>query len=173
MIYTPASPFMQIAFVVEDIHESIARWSRDLGVGPFFLQEHASYETFLYRGAPSDPDVSLAFAFSGDLQIELVQQHNDAPSVFRDAIESFGYGAQHLGAMSNDLEAELERFAARKLEPIQRGLSRTGVETVFLPFESTPGGVIELIRASEGLSQAFAGLKAAASVWDGGDPYIR
>ena len=36
----PFGGVMQTAFVVEDIHASIAHFQRDCGVGPFFLLDH-------------------------------------------------------------------------------------------------------------------------------------
>lgn len=165
---TPArQPIMQVAFVVEDIHKAVEQWARQMRVGPFFLQEHVRYQSLTYRGAECGADVSLAFAFSGELQIELVCQHNEAPSIYRDAVAAAGYGAQHLGTLCADMAAELARFAALGIEPIQRGVSASGVETIFLPFQSGPAGVIELIQSSPQLDDAFALMRAAAAGWDG------
>lgn len=162
-----SSAIMQAAFVVDDVRAAAQRWAKDMGIGPFFVQDHVRYRSLTYRGEPCAADVSLAFAFSGDMQIELVCQHNDTPSIYRDAVAAHGYGAQHLGKVVADLPGELAQFARRGIAPVQHGVSEDGVETVFLPFQSGPAGIIELIQGSEALTQIFAFMKATAADWDG------
>jgi len=36
-----------------------------------------------YRGEPTDQDVSLAIAFTGSMMVELIEQHDPGPSVYR------------------------------------------------------------------------------------------
>ena len=52
---------------------------------------------FQYKGQPSPVDISLALANSGTLQIELIQQRNDAPSLYLDFLQAGHEGLQHLG----------------------------------------------------------------------------
>lgn len=159
-------PVMQVAYVVDDVRVAAQRWADAFGVGPFFIQDHVRYREQAYRGEPSSLDVSLAFAFSGELQIELIQQHNDAPSIYRDFLAAGGQGAQHLGALSADLDADTARLIERGFKIVQRGVSEVGgVQTIF--FESPMGGVVELIAACDGVRGAFAAMKAAAEHWDG------
>ena len=159
-------PVMQVAYVVDDVRAAAQSWADAFGVGPFFVQDHVRYRELAYRGEPSPLDVSLAFAFSGELQIELVQQHNDAPSIYRDFLAAGGQGAQHLGALSADIEADAAQLVERGFKVIQRGVSEAGgVQTLF--FESPMGGVVELIAACNGVRSAFAAMKAAAENWDG------
>ena len=86
----------QNGYVVRDIEAAMRHWSEVLGVGPWFYLEHTPIEEFEYRGAPSDCDVAIALANSGPLQIELIQQHNDAPSLYRDFLAAGNEGLQHI-----------------------------------------------------------------------------
>ncbi len=70
-------PIRQNGYVVRDIEAAMTHWSTVLGVGPWFYTAHAPIQDFMYRGTRSDPDVAIALANSGPLQIELIQQHND------------------------------------------------------------------------------------------------
>ena len=74
----------QNGYVVRDIERAMRHWTETLGVGPFFYIEKVPVRNFRYRGAPSDLDMSVALANTGALQIELIQQRNDAPSMYRD-----------------------------------------------------------------------------------------
>jgi len=69
----------QNGYVVRDIEAAMRHWIEVLGVGPWFYVERAPIEDFQYQGQPSPVDVSIAMANSGALQIELIEQRNDAP----------------------------------------------------------------------------------------------
>ena len=87
----------QVGFVVRDIHKAMAHWSGVLGVGPWFYKEEVNTTEFSYYGKPSAlPKMSIALANSGSLQLELIQQRNDAPSLYLDTLKRSGEGAQHL-----------------------------------------------------------------------------
>ena len=73
----------QNGYVVRDIEAEMNHWVEVLGVGPWFYMESIPVEDFRYKGEPSPLDFSVALANSGDLQIELIQQNNDAPSLVR------------------------------------------------------------------------------------------
>ena len=73
-------PVMQLAYVPSDFDAAIAHWTKVMGVGPFFLMEDIRLENMRYRGEPTDAVFSLALAYWGDMQIELIRPENDAPS---------------------------------------------------------------------------------------------
>jgi len=74
----------QNGYVVRDVEAAMKHWTEVLGVGPFFYFERVPIEGFRYRGEPSPLEASIALANSGPLQIELIEQRNDAPSMYRD-----------------------------------------------------------------------------------------
>src|SRR5262245_55969464 len=71
----------QNGYVVRDIEAALKHWTTVLGVGPFFYFERVQIDDFRYRGQPSNAEFSIALANSGALQIELIQQRNNAPSM--------------------------------------------------------------------------------------------
>lgn len=170
MGFLPASGLMQVAYVVEDLDAAIDNWAKVSGVGPFFLRRHVQYAEMTYRDRPCRADVSLAFAFSGDTQIELIQQHNDAPSAYQDFVRRQGFGQQHLGVLTDDLAGDVARFGSRSVRVIQRQVNLAGIETVLLDTEFHPGAVLELIANGPALQASFNAMKAAAREWDGVDP---
>lgn len=164
-----SSGIMQIAYVVEDIDRAVDDWTR-LGIGPFFLRRHVEYSEFVYQGKPSLPDVSLAFAFSGETQIELVQQHDDAPSAFHDFRRERGYGMQHLGIVSHDIDRDVRHLAKAGILPVQSSRNARGIEAILFNADALGGGMLELVGATPVLLDSFAQMKAAAANWDGSDP---
>jgi len=76
---------MQNAFVVTDLDAALDHWTRVMGVGPFFVFERVEFAEIWYRGQSAlDIDLSVAIGYWGDLQIELIRQRNDVPSIYTD-----------------------------------------------------------------------------------------
>jgi hypothetical protein len=103
---------IQNGYVVRNIEAAMRHWIDVLGVGPWFYIEHLPVSDFQYKGQPSPVDVSLALANSGTLQIELIQQRNDAPSLYRDFLQAGHEGLQHLGYGTREFETDLARLLA-------------------------------------------------------------
>ncbi|WAJ36840.1 VOC family protein [Pseudomonas sp. GOM7] len=162
---------MQVAYLVPDLDEAIEHWAR-LGVGPFFVQRNVAYAEQTYRGQPTRFEISAAFAYFGDLQLELVQQLNDQPSSYKDFAAEKGFGVQHLGILSHDLCEDAKKLEAAGFMQIQRMLSSAGVETILFDRDGQNGSVIELIGASPLVLEGFAQMKAAAAGWDASMPKI-
>jgi hypothetical protein len=166
----PALPgrIRQIGFVVEDFDKAVAPWLA-LGVGPWYVvrgqQLHARY-----RGAPCDVTLTIAFANSGDMQIELIQQENDAPSIYTEFIETVGEGFNQFAYWAEDFEATVQSIEDAGWPVVWSGGEDTGVR---FAYTVPPGGPAAIIEISE-LNEATAGLgefvRAAADGWDGSDP---
>jgi hypothetical protein len=108
-----SGPIFQSEYVVKD-WEAAARHRIDkLGVGPFFVLRNVEFSQCLDRCEPTDADVTVALAFSGEHQIQLVQQHNVAPSIYNDFFERSPYGLQHVGALTTDLDLALDTHELR------------------------------------------------------------
>ena len=52
--------------------------------------------------APCTVDFSVAIGYWGDTQIELIQQHNDAPSIYREFLQKGYRGMQHMCVVTHD-----------------------------------------------------------------------
>lgn len=161
-------PISHISYLVDDLDEAIAFWAHTLSVGPFFVLRHLTFERLEVEGASSDADISIALAWRGDLQIELVQQHDDAPSVFT-LYPGTGGGAHHAGIRTADLALAEKALLDSGLRVVQRGVSGAGATTVF--FDGGPYlGILELIEVIDG-GTFLEKLKWAAAEWDRVSPY--
>ena len=90
-------PFFQEAYLVNDLDESILKWSDLFGAGPFRKAEHHKTDRFHYRGTNQEADVSYAFGYLGDMMIQFIQQHDDRPSIYREMYKSGAEGFHHGG----------------------------------------------------------------------------
>ena len=106
----PTYPFFQHAYVVTDLDAAVRRWSELFGAGPFALRWHHVAPRFAYRGTPAQADVSYAFGYLGDIQVQLIQQHDDTPSIYRDMYGPDEEGFHHVATLVHDFAAAAEHF---------------------------------------------------------------
>jgi len=165
----PDDGIIQMAYVVEDIHKAMEHWARKLKVGPWFLLDHFTGDEPLYRGAPSRADAKLAMSFSGHMNIELIQQNNDAPSVYREHIERCGYGFHHWGMATANFDADVARYRAAGHATAFICKVPSGGRVAYMDTTSELGGYTEFIELGAGFDAVFARFYAASIGWDGKD----
>src|SRR5437588_283081 len=88
-------PMRQIGIVVRDIEKAMRHWVEVCGIGPWFYAEQLPLTEFRYKGRVYDIKMSVALANSGDVQLELIQQRCDSPSLYRDFLAAGHEGMQH------------------------------------------------------------------------------
>jgi hypothetical protein len=162
----------QNGYVVRDIEAAMHHWTERLGVGPFFYIEHVPIEGFRYEGVPSDLEVSIALSNSGPLQIELIQQRNDAPSMYRDFLAAGHEGLQHVAYWTEKMDEDLARMESLGIEVGQSGSIGENGRFVYYLTEHHPGTVVELSEISGTKGRYFALIREAAAAWDGTDPIV-
>lgn len=156
---------MQHGFVPHDIDRALNYWISTIGAGPFFHLPHVDYLEARYRGTPSSPDFSLYLGHWQDLQIELIEQHDDAPSVYRARRD----GLHHVGIVVADLPAAIEACIARGAKLEQENIIGGG-GAAYLDTGDAAGTLIELIQTAPMLDDLFAMIRRTAMEWDGRDP---
>ena len=108
----PGASIVQMAWVVDDLEAAAERLSRTMQVGPFLMIRHISLDDPRHRGTPQRTDFSLCLAQAGDVQVELVQQHDNTPSVYRDVFPDGppgGMAFHHVAVVVPDVFAETAR----------------------------------------------------------------
>jgi hypothetical protein len=167
-------PVMQNAFLVEDLEATLDHWINKMGVGPFYLFSHVQFQEIFFRGGSGrNIDMSAAIAYWGDMQIEFIQQHNDAPSIYTEFKNNGSRGMQHMGVLTDNLDAQLARLASSGIVPIQWGSMPTGMRFAYVNSDYHPGAMIEIIEPGPILGEYFRTMKQAADHWDGTDGIIR
>lgn len=165
----------QLGVVVRDFHGALRHWTGTLGIGPFHYFTDMPVSDYRYRGQPAPaPVLSIAFGYSGDLQIEIIHQHNDAPSPYRDFLDAGHEGVQHLSSFCSS-EAE---FDARRAAIRDAGIALLASGSIggtrfayFDTLDSPAGTVFEISESAKpGPREVFAMMRDAASGWDGTDP---
>ena len=162
-------PIWQIAYVVRDIDAAMERWAREAGVGPWLkVYDHQIQPNLVVHGVPTEAEVSIGLAYSGDLMVELIEQHNDVETAYTKAMRSGEENLHHLGYMVDDLEAATAAFEALGHEPFQVG-GAGGTSYRYYDAGPVPGVMTELVSIDPASPRgAVLDLKAASV---DGDPF--
>lgn len=167
-------PIRQLCFVVPDVHAAIRHWVDGPGVGPFYCIEDSTVTDFTYRGRPAPcPRVSVALAQQGPVQIELLQQHDDVPSVFRTFIDTVGHGLQHVAYWTEHFDDLMATALARGYVEAQAGKSGRGRPDdrfAYLESGAHHGSTIEVSERGAEKRALFDAIARASVDWDGADP---
>ncbi len=162
---------MQLAFVPRDVPAALEHWTKVMGVGPFFLLPHVGYRSATYRGAPSNIDLSAYIGYWGDIQIELVEQHCDSPSIYRPWIDGDRDGLHHVCILADSMREARDVCASAGIFVVQE-MVMDGAEAIYVDAGSS-SPLVEIFQASPALLQGAAMMRDAARHWDGKDPLRR
>lgn len=165
---TSFAPISQMAYVPSDFDAAITYWTETMGVGPFFLFENIALDDMKYRGEPTDARFTVAIAYWGDVQIELVRGENDGPAHYNG---EYGVKDQlhHVLQLVDDFDAvaaEVERLGGEAI--VSGGFG--GGKVAYFDLGGGPGTLVEVLQPGEGAEDLFAMIKQAGIDWDGSDP---
>jgi hypothetical protein len=160
---------IQSAWIVRDLSEAMDHWTRTYGVGPFFMIPHAKIDGLRYRGQPSTMDYSGALAFQGTMMIELIEQHDDSPSVYNEAGNRADQFFHHICGLTSDFDRLRGEFLEREAVAAMEG---SFGQTRFAYFDTVAsiGCMTELVEDTDDIRAIFKLVKDANKDWDGKDP---
>ncbi|HLY54702.1 MAG TPA: VOC family protein [Stellaceae bacterium] len=168
MLLTEVDLF-QNAWVVADLDQAMAQWTKKVGVGPFFVAGHIKVEDYHYRGRPSAIDFSVAIAQAGSMQVELIAQHDDVPSLYHDLYPAGTSGFHHVCHFADDYDRQIAAYVAGGAPVAAQG--RFG-DMRFAYVDTSPalGFMIEILEESAAMRDHFRMIADAAKGWDGSAP---
>lgn len=162
-------PIMQLGFVTADFEAALEFWTKKMGVGPFFRLDHVQFSGCRYRENACRVDISTAFAYWGDVQIELIHQHNETPSVFKAWIDSGAVGVHHVCVLTDDLKEARAGCAAAGGTVVQEAWMDGAGRFIYVDFGAAQG-LVEFAELAPAFNQLFSSMRRAAEGWDGADP---
>ena len=164
---------MQIAFVPADFDAALEFWIKTMGVGPFFALNHVQLDDVKYRGAPAQIDFSMVIGYWGDIQVELIRQHNDSPSIYKAWRDEGREGLHHVCILVDDMTPAREACDRAGAVVVQEGKVAGGGEVIYVDTGGGPGTMVEILKTGAGGREFFGMMREAARGWDGTDPVRR
>lgn len=156
----------QQGYVVNDLDMEIERWWNTLGVGPWFTMRGLVVPEVDYRGEPTTLEMSIALANSGNMQIELIEQHSAGRSCYREFLDSGRVGFHHMSWWMEDYDQVRERASEAGWGVLQAG-DINGIKFCYFDTEHSAGVVTEIMELNDITSMLMDYIRAAAAEWDG------
>ncbi len=153
-------PVLQVAYVVPDIDEAIKAWNQQMGVGPFAVaRDIAPFTGAKYRGENCDDmRLNLGFAYMGDIQLELIEQLDDRPSIYKEMLDSGNRGLHHYCFGVEDYATAYEEAISNGFEPVvQAGDASGGM--MYCESTQIPGLILEIIPWDDSTKPYFEGTR--------------
>jgi hypothetical protein len=168
-MFASYGPVAQLGYVVRDIGAAMRVWSEQLRIGPWFYNSGLKFSTYRFRGTAYDGmEIAYALSNSGELQIELIQQIGDTPSLYLEHLERHGEGLQHYCVWPEDYDAAYALACGSGLVPAQEG-SLGRIRFVYFENAGHGGTSLELSEMGPGRRAGIARIRNAAAAWDGSD----
>jgi hypothetical protein len=163
-------PVFQYAYYVNDLEAAAMRWVKLFGAGPFFRVFHHTVSVdergyFRYRGDTTESDVSYAFAYCGPVQIQLIQQHDDKPSIYTEMFKKGQEGFHHVGILSAEFERDKRDFLEEGLDLAVEMWAVADV--VYFNAVKQIGCFVEIHGDNPDIREVFRRWKEAHDGWDG------
>ena len=139
----------QLGFIVNDIHSSLPGMASLYNLITWYEPQY-SEKQFKIDGETIELDFNLAFAYSGKLQIELIEEKSQRAAIYKDHLDSHGQGLHHLGFFIPDLDTKLKIVEQLGLEILFEGQFKTAgggsVRFAYLDTRQQCGTILELIN---------------------------
>jgi catechol 2,3-dioxygenase-like lactoylglutathione lyase family enzyme len=164
-------PVRQNGYVVRDLDAAIEAWL-GLGVGPWVTIGPLD-QPMVFRGEPSDVTLTLAFANSGELQIELIRQTGDAPSAYKEFLDSGGEGFHHLAWWAEDFAEVRSAAEAAGWDIVFEGGPGGATRFFYAEAPTVAATMVEVMELNELTRGLCDHVKEAADTWDGQTDPIR
>jgi catechol 2,3-dioxygenase-like lactoylglutathione lyase family enzyme len=161
-------PIRQIGYVVTDLDKALASWV-ELGVGPWLVIRGLPMKA-LYRGEPCETTLSLALSNSGEMQVELIYQHDETPSIFTEFLGANSPGYHQLAYWAEDFDATMQAVADAGWPVVWSGGEGLGVRFAYVEPPNSPATVIEISEVTDAQATSAKFIRDAAANWDGSDP---
>jgi len=164
----------QLGYVVRDLDASMHLWSTLLGIGPWIAVRYFPGYEFIHRGHRVDVEWDAAFAYFGDIQIELICQRNDAPSPYREFLAAGREGLQHFGFLTRDYSGAVQAARDAKMEPAYVvGPKGAHNMTIYFEIPNSAQPMFEVVDLTPPKEALFNAIKALGKGWDGTHPVRR
>lgn len=166
---TALGPVGQLAYLPSDFDAALKYWTETMGVGPFYLLPNVALGDCKYKGVPTGTVFSIAIAYWGDVQIELIRADNDEPGLYvgeyavRDSLH-------HICIFVDSIAEARAAAAAAGAEILVEGKVGEDGEVIYVDPGAGPGHVIELLQNMTGADAIFQMIKDAGKDWDGSEP---
>jgi hypothetical protein len=164
-------PIRQFGFIVPDLDAAIEQWVQ-LGVAPWLVMRDLAMEGCRYRGELSEPVISLALSNSGEMQIELIEQLDDTPSIYREFTERGSDTFNQVAYWPEDFVGTRDAAIAAGWTEVWCGDGGGTTPFSYLEHPDSPVTIVELMELNDMTRTMGETIRDAAAAWKPGQPTL-
>ena len=161
--------FFQLGHVVDDIVGAVRRWSSAFLIGPFHVLPVVDQHLTAADGHEQTLRIQVAVAQAGPVQIELIQQHGDDPSLYRDWSKDGASAFHQVATVTRDYEGKKARFEALGYPVAAESLGGS-FRVAYIDTVADFGFYTELVEHTERFLEQLEAISRTCAAWDGTDP---
>ncbi len=160
--------FFQLGHVVDDLLAAAASWVEVFGIGPFHVLP-VSDQRMTHRDEEQTVRVQIAVAQAGPIQIELIQQHCDTPSIYREWSRASTSTFHQLATVTSAYEAKKSHFEAQGYEVVAESIGGS-FRVAYIDTVADFGFYTEVVESRPGFLEQLQAIAQTCAHWDGSDP---
>lgn len=160
--------FFQLGHVVDDVLVAAAGWARTFGVGPFHVLPVVEQQAD-YGGEIRSVRIQVAVAQAGPVQVELIQQHCDTPSIYSEWSRRGASSFHQIATMTTDYDAKTAHFTSLGYPPAAQSVGG-GFRVAYIDTVADFGFYTEVVEAPPAFLDQLRAISDTCASWDGSDP---
>ena len=161
--------FFQLGHLVDDVVGAAARWSAVFGLGPFHVLPVVEQQLTYADGSERTIRIQVGVAQAGPVQIELIQQHCDTPSIYRDWSRRGTSSFHQVATVTPDYDGKIAHLAAWGHEVAAESLAG-GFRVAYVDTSADFGFYTEVVELVPGFLEQLDAVAQTCATWDGADP---
>jgi methylmalonyl-CoA/ethylmalonyl-CoA epimerase len=139
----------QVGIIAPSIQDALPGVAGAFNLKTWYEPQYAE-KHFTIHGEQVELDFNLVFAYSGGLQIELIEEKSRRAAIYQDHLDRHGQGIHHLGFFIADLDDKLQLASQLGLEILLQSRFTTAgggaVQFAYLDTRPQCGIILELIN---------------------------
>ena len=139
----------QIGIITPNIQEALPAVAAAFNLQTWYEPNYVQ-KLFIIDSEQVELDFNLVFAYSGRLQVELIEEKSGRGAIYQDYLDQHGQGIHHLGFFIPDMDAKLELAGQSGLEVLLESRFKTAgggsVRFAYLDTRQVCGMILELIN---------------------------
>ena len=160
--------FFQLGHVVDDVFAAATSWVRTFGIGPFHVLPVVEQRSD-YGGETRTARIQVAVAQAGPVQIELIQQHCDTPTIYSEWSRGGTSAFHQIATLTNDYETKTAHFKALGF-PIAAESLAGRFRVAYVDTAAEFGFYTEVVDAPPSFVDQLRAISDTCANWDGSDP---
>jgi hypothetical protein len=161
--------FFQLGHVVDDVVAAAASWAAVFGVGPFHVLPVVDQQLTYSDGEVRTVQLQIAVAQAGPVQIELIQQHSDTPSLYRDWSRGGTSTFHQMATVTSDYDGKKAHFQAVGHEVVAESLGGR-FRVAYVDTVAGFGFYTEIVEGTSTFVEQLHAISQTCANWDGTDP---